>query len=270
MDTKRHRSTAASWALALGAVTTVAGCSLALDWDPNNQPCDQGKCLGGYTCVGDICIGDHSIDLGGTCLTDLQCKDSVCTGPGIVGYACRKKCDTYFLQDTCDADSYCRPSRDPASAGGASRGSCVKSECNTDADCQKELKIGTICVKIGDSVGACLFACKDPSGANGIPSCTTVSNAWDVGSTQYCQPLGKAVRLVCLQQSSSPQGTSAICGNSVTSATCNGLSGLMCMANQCRLYCNAVTKAPCSTAANCTVVQTADSPVRTFGYCQSP
>jgi len=276
MDTKRHSSVAACWALALGAVAALAGCSLALDWDPNGQPCDaKGKCLDGYTCVGggtgSTCVADHSLGAGDTCLTDVQCgSGTVCTGPAVVGWACRKPCTSYFLKDTCDADSYCRPSQDPTSTTGVPRGSCVKSECATDADCQHELKIGSVCVHIDGTVGACLFPCKDPSGTSGIPSCTGVSNIWDAASSQYCQPLGSSVRLVCLQQSATPQGVSAICGDKVTSATCNGLAGLLCKDNLCRLYCNTVSKQPCSNAANCTVVSTTDNPPRSFGYCQSP
>jgi hypothetical protein len=223
--------------------------------------------------VGDKCVADHSLGVGDTCLTDAQCSGTVCTGPGIVGYACRTSCSSYFLKDpACDADSYCRPSHDPASTVGAARGSCVKSECTKDADCQVELKVGTVCVHIDDNVGACLFPCKDPSGANGIPSCTGVSNAWDNGTSQYCQPLGKSgsVRLVCLQQSATPQVVSATCGDKVSSPTCNGVSGLLCVGNQCKLYCNPATKAPCSNPSNCTALATADSPPRTFGYCSSP
>lgn len=272
MDTKRHSSIAAAWALALGAVAALAGCSLALDWDPNGQLCDaKGKCLDGYTCVagagnGSSCVADHSLSVGDTCVTDVQCGDAtVCSGPAVVGWACRKSCTSYFRTDTCDADSYCRPSHDPTSASGVPRGSCVKSECTTDADCQKDLKLGSVCVRIAATVGACLFPCKDPSGTTGIPSCTGVSNIWDAGSTQYCQPLGTSVRLVCLQQSATPQGAAATCGDKVTSATCNGLAGLLCKEGQCRQYCNTGTKQPCT--SGCTVVATTDNPPRSFGVC---
>lgn len=49
-------------ALAVGATA----CSLALDFDPEGQPCDErGQCLAGYTCRQGYCEASDSTD-GGT------------------------------------------------------------------------------------------------------------------------------------------------------------------------------------------------------------
>ena len=46
----------------------LSACSLLVDFDPEGQPCDQGKCLEGYVCQDQVCVsGDGTTtDAGST------------------------------------------------------------------------------------------------------------------------------------------------------------------------------------------------------------
>jgi hypothetical protein len=67
----------AAWVAAAG--TTLAACSLLLNFDPNGQPCDsRGGCLPGYQCVAGKCQP-------GTCTT---CGDSGAPGDGGTDAGC--------------------------------------------------------------------------------------------------------------------------------------------------------------------------------------
>lgn len=66
-------------ALALGATA----CSLALDFDPEGQPCDErGQCLAGYTCHLGYCEASASGD-GGTTPDGGTLPDGGTTGQGL-------------------------------------------------------------------------------------------------------------------------------------------------------------------------------------------
>ncbi|RKG95765.1 hypothetical protein D7V97_36695 [Corallococcus sp. CA053C] len=48
----------------------LSACSLLVDFDPEGQPCDQGKCLEGYVCQDQVCVSgdgtptDAGVDAG--------------------------------------------------------------------------------------------------------------------------------------------------------------------------------------------------------------
>jgi hypothetical protein len=246
-------------ALGLGlglAIAASNACSLALDWDPNGQPCEDKAplCNAGYSCLGEQCIKDRSVSLGGTCTNDLQCEgNSICTPRP--KFLCRSQCSSYLTPTTeCASGSYCRPS--PNLENSDPRGSCVASECDPAAPpcpagtvCPGTCATGTVCVGISPGAGACLPECKVSlqSDYSANDNCVSVSSA---RITQICQPIGLEGkrRLICIERSVSPQNNGMTCNFGTT--TCG--KGLACVDGSCRKYCDTVTGYPCCDPADTT------------------
>lgn len=244
--------------LVLGSVG-LGACSLLLEWDISEQRCGEDQaCLDGYSCLGNTCISDSSVAEHETCVRDQQCAEGLICTPQ-PRYVCRKPCDDFFVPSAnCGADMYCRPS--PSPVDGTPRGSCVKSECTEDADCDSAL----ICVAITDYAGACLRPCSYAVSTSGAYSdqCREPDD--------YCQPLGLsgAQRVVCLQHSEVTQSNYGVPCDYARN-TCG--VGAACIDGQCRPFCDAETGHPCCAGTICPAYcLTTETETATFAYCTAP
>ncbi len=247
-------SSVPSLALATLLIPLLSSCTLLLDWDPNEKPCDsQRRCLDGYSCLGTYCIADDSVAEGETCNQDAQCADDLACSPG--PFVCRKPCSRYFeFTQNCDAGEFCMP-YPTTDANGAPKigGACYASQCTSTAQCDS----GEVCVKIHSSASACIPGCELRWTASSLyaDSCEP-----EPGKPQYCQPIGAqgGDMLVCLETSDTAQGVGDIC--SPVSQPC--LPGLACISGVCKQHCNLSGGEPCP--GSCVKQQTSTAE---YGIC---
>lgn len=272
------------WSTLMLIVGLGTGCSLLLDWDPNNQPCNtdqtQPDCDDGYSCASGLCVSDRSIPRGDSCAKDKQCVEypaGICTpNPSV----CRVQCTTYYGPTECESGYYCRPSTESTSTTGTSttststtgtsttRGSCVASECPTPGaatGCANK----QYCFKIASSANACLASCGKPTTAN--PS----SSLGYCASTSTCQPVGVSgsVSLACIAKSKTvvPLGGTCDLGAATCdqAGACIGASLGATDPAICRTLCDPAaavgTTGACASPATCQSVAASGG---TFGFCQ--
>lgn len=265
------------WAWVLG-LSSLVGCTLVLDWDKNQLPCDsEQECLDGYTCLGTACIADSSVAEGGSCNNDVQCGSKlICDHKR---FRCFEPCSTFYRSTSdCDGQYFCadHPVEDPVTGVSTPRGACVPSECTNDDSCNKPNRpAGEICVKITSSASACILGC-DVDWTGAIDN--TYSN--NCGSTpsepKYCQPIGLAKRLVCLPTSNAGEGEDDLCEpiespcRELTEAGDGPVTGLACVDSQCRRHCKpqALGGSGSQCVSGLTCVPHVGEDV-TFGICES-
>lgn len=244
---KRAGGAAPWWFLAM-SLLSAAGCSLMLDWDEDGQRCTRaGECKGGFSCLGDRCVGDHTLSLWDTCNRTAQCKGGYVCSP-YQPRVCSEPCDEYFSPDAsqhCPDAQYCAPYRDRETTAEVIKGVCMVSRCAADEDCDDPTKTTDdldICVAIRPTAGACLPRCQakvNDSDGTYRDQCAPVAG----GPRQACKPLGSgnAERLVCLEMVEPPAKEGELC-HPVTN-TCD--LGMACLNGQCRRYCSLSTQNPC-------------------------
>ncbi|MEL6544890.1 MAG: hypothetical protein AAFQ82_09700 [Myxococcota bacterium] len=217
------------------AFALLPGCSLLLDWDPDQLPCadTMPRCSDGFSCLGEVCQADGVVERHGQCTEDRQCQ------PGLDcrGFACVEPCgQAFYIEagDACVGDEYCAPFENPS--GGAQQGYCVLSECRENFDCQDGSLLRT-CVPIKVGAGACLSTCEVGFNPTYTDNCVVEAG----GSAVYCQAIGRdnpnfGAQLVCLDA-----------GVNIEGQPCNPVinpcqEGFICDLTQstpeCRQYCD--------------------------------
>src|SRR5688500_3190237 len=97
------------------------GCNLLVSFDPDGLPCESGRCLPGYGCVGGRCVLGRGLDSCGGCSSGDICADGVCVPDGCayrrcpVGHGCQEV----------EGVVRCQPLSAPALGG----------QCQSDAEC---------------------------------------------------------------------------------------------------------------------------------------
>src|SRR5262249_30120672 len=151
----------------------LVSCSFTLNWSQEDLPCPDGKCNTGYSCLGDVCISQHSVAKGETCTDDMQCSDSL----RCVQFLCQTSCSSFYTADTaCDSGEFCKPFSGP---NNSQIGACVASECS--GTCSGS----NTCIEMSSSAGACLPGCEVTFSSN-----TYHDNCGAVGAVRACQPIG--------------------------------------------------------------------------------
>ncbi len=248
--------------LVFASLAPLAACSLMLEWSEDGLPCDdQKRCGAGFSCLGDTCVKDDSLEEGDTCSKAVQCAgDLLCTPYPY--YGCRKACgDTYFLPNgNCAAGEYCRPYKDSA---GELHAACVPDQCSDSSDCSRrnvlcpDCGAGMKCVPIDGSADACLVGCEVDFLTTGVYSDNCTSTPID---PTYCQPIGEQGMLVCLDAKNARLENQAC---EPVKDPCE--RGYVCQDGFCREYCNpAGSGSECAAANGCTMVGTSPDD---FGYC---
>jgi hypothetical protein len=240
--------------LGLGvAMLASASCSLLLDWDGEPLPCDRDKeCDPGFSCLGEVCVSDHSLDEGETCNLSVQCDAGLRCTP-YPYHGCRKPCADAYFKPTgdCTSGEYCRPYLD---GDALVRGACVPSDCGGSRPCRGS---GMSCVPIVTGANACLSGCEISwNGGTYGDNCGSTAP-----EPKYCQPLGVDDTLVCLD-ADNPQAVQQPC-EPVVSPCANGF---VCQSGQCHQYCDPAG-GTCPGGANCVIVSTGPA---TYGYCDFP
>lgn len=198
-----------SWAL---IALTLNGCSLALEWDPDNLPCTpvdpvtrqrpEPACADGFSCLGDLCIRDGSTAREERCTEDRQCApDLFCRD-----FQCLQSCGQAFYSETgdCRGDEFCAPFQPVAN--GPIEGFCLPSQCRENDDCVDGTVVRS-CVPIKVGAGACLSTCELGFDPTYFDNCVVEAGA----AASYCQPLGRqnpnfGAQLVCLDAGANLEG----------------------------------------------------------------
>ena len=142
----------------LVATMASTGCSLLLDWSPDNLPCFNGDCADNYTCLVNACVPNQSLGKGETCNDDLQCSTGLICAPTL--FTCLEECTSnsfYKSTSDCPSGEYCKPVPDTSGVGDpVFVGVCVANECTTDFNCAAE----ETCVPIKLTANACVPRCE--------------------------------------------------------------------------------------------------------------
>ncbi len=170
-----------------GLIACVSSCSLILNWDPDGLPCGANKeCADTYSCMVSECVADGSIPEDSTCSQEPQCEGAPDVTCGSNPFTCRRRCTKPFeTNSVCRSDEreYCRPEINRGTVGQAI-GTCVKSECLTDNDCE----VDRSCVSITSTALACMQLCQydfDDLLNEYLDRC-----GGSTSGQQYCQPVG--------------------------------------------------------------------------------
>ncbi len=167
----------------------VAACSFIVDFDPEGQPCNDGRCLPGYACVDGRCRKGADAGACGGCAPGQFCRPSTQTcvpntcqyrrcGVGLkcsdaTGIPTCREVEMGQLGQICTDDRQCQNT-------GVNR-VCYRGAVQLGADAGGGLRTG-ICVEL----------CRGPSSTCITPgaTCRTFPAPQDAGATYICVPDG--------------------------------------------------------------------------------
>ncbi len=254
----------------LGLALWMGGCSLALEWDPNKLPCENGQCDDGFTCLVHECIIDNSLLEDETCNLDDQCESPMICAPSL--FTCLKECESFYKSGAaCGAGRYCHPVFDEnAGSSGSWTGVCVQSSgCQADP---RECDTGEACVKISATADACLDGCEISWGLNDEYSDSCGSSILE---QKYCQPIGVAgdEQLLCLDTRVGAAGLGQNCDSVTNPCQREADTGvfLACIDGRCLRHCNSALDAgdeQCASPTTCCARSLGvGASSGTYGFC---
>ena len=243
-----------------------AGCSLALNWDYANLPCDPNglACLEGYSCLPEgsrlTCIQDRSRNLDQNCLLDRQCQIGQLCPAG----KCAAQCEVSlaYAASHCSENRYCAPF---LSLAGQTSGAVLVAVCVPSDTCSVGMPCGAtaggICTAMGPSANACIPGCQQEYTAGTYTdNCTNQD-----GLPTYCTPVGavNSEQLVCLSTGPSPGNVASTCISPVAQPCAPHLG---CINQKCRTYCDVQNNGVCPSGQACCGYSLNPS-VSQIGYC---
>lgn len=266
--------------LALLGTLLLSSCSLALDWDLANLPC-QGvnqACAGGFSCLAGKCVADGTLAVGASCARDRQCNDGSLCPAGKCAQTCALA--EAYTTSTCASAHYCAPFESSAGYTGDPNVAppprvvavCVAgSSCASGTSCDDVPGgICTVITGMGGGLNACVVGCDVTVATDG----NSTNNCSKQYYSRYCTPVGNYNygQLACVTT-----GATGINSGSDQSACstvaqpCNPSYG--CMGGVCRRYCVPTTgqTLTCQTNEQCCTYNLASNhlgqPTSPIGFC---